>query len=1124
MIFEESTGKRAAIWKALIIIVLIGIPLWVGDFIYRVSNLPVPTLTLDFVSSGNDAPASNQVNGFWSERRLTSNESPNCQLKQKSPRKVLGYLPANDARALSGFWQYCADLDAVIVESFLFNTSDQSLIAIGNDSFGASGDAVLPETLLTIAPQPTVFEKSFEQSIADEERRAQLLASVNSATEKRSYAGICLDLTAFPTLASDGLVALIIEMASLREDKLTRTCIIATPEAALWRRADLVAALDTGVVLGFDRGRSTFTPIAPSEWFSTAVAAVSSVLPTEKRVVALATFGDHWRTGSSTVQMVSYAEALWLANQYGGSVGSNTRLGSTYIQFLDQDRMQNRIWLSDAVVLFNQLRQLAESQTVLVWPLGYEDPSIWPVLNDNINGADAHRNLSDDLTLSDSFIQVGQGAVVTAIVGGTKGIREVQFDTGGRVEAQSYPILPSPATLRSSIYPNDGLALVTFNGLSPDVDLNELLGVLRENRVSATFFLTDIDILGLGKNILMIEEYGHTIGSTVESSARAGSFEKSLEHLLNNRTQLLIAHLTDHRATPIRSADRQLEIPSTSVDLALTRAFVDQNFKPVSSGSTLQNPATDRARFIEQIREASLVGGSVVMTFDLTTPNATKVVEALPDIFEELRRDGFSFASLTEVSGLTQRDLAPLDLESVKSRDSVTYFLFGFWYYGLTVTFLALLVFALIRSTIYLALAFVRKPAPVRDPQFVPGITVLVPAFNEANVIVRSIWSILKSDYPNFEIIVVDDGSTDATFEAVDEVFHDHPQVRIIRQENGGKWRAANNAFQHIRTPFFVGVDADTILDPSALGWLMQHFKDERVGAVAGFVEVGNRKNLLTSCQALEYLVSQAVARRSFETFNGIFVVPGAIGAWRKTAVVAAKAYSGDTITEDADLTVAVHRAGYKVRFQEQARAYTEAPETVGPFLQQRRRWTLGMLQTSFKHWRAIPERRAIGLVSILDAIWFSLLTSILSPLVDFLLIIITVKIIVGYSLHGSASLNGFPLPVIISYFALAAIDVGNTLAAFWFEKKFDLKLLLLTPALRFGYRQLIYVSSLQAMRDAITGRMPGWQKLQRSAAKLNSTIEFEDPTSDSVHHFPRDELMGINDLAPPVAETSPSK
>lgn len=1123
MLFEDSTGRRAALWKAFVALVVIGIPLWIGDFVYRVSHLSAPTRNLEIASGQKDVPLSNLANGNWTERRLAPLAAPDCQSNRDGFRKVLGYLPAQDPRALSGFWQHCAALDAVLVESFEFDTRDQSLTALGDDPFGANDTGTLPEILLTVAPRPTTSENSLEPLIADDAGRAQMLSAIKAATQNRSYAGLCLDLTAFPTLATDGLVALVRDMAALREGVPTSTCIIAGPEAALWRRPDLTAALDTSVVLGFDPVRPTFAPIAPPDWFSTAMSKVTSVLPVRSQAVALASFGDHWRTGSAAVQTVSYAQALWLANQFDGTIGSTTGSGSTYIQFLDQDRMQNRIWLADAVALFNQLRQLDANQTIVVWPLGYEDPAIWPVLSADIGSVDAQSTLTGDIGLTDSLMQTGQGAVVTAIADGITGTREVQFDASGRAVWQSYPVLPSPVTLRSSEQSGAGLAMVTFGGLSPEVDLVALLDILRDNKISATFFLSDVDILRLGETINLIPENGHVIGAKVKSNALKAPLEAPYEALLNNGSQQVLAHLTGHRATPIRSPDRRLELPQTAVELDLTAAFVTDNLIPVSSGATLQNPETDRARFIAQLRDASLAGKPAVMTFDLTTPHAALLVATLPDLFDELRRDGFSLASLADVSGLTQRDLAPPDSASVKARDGVTFGILTFWHFGLTITFLVLLVFAMVRSTIYLTLAFVRKPAPLRDPAYLPGVTVLVPAYNEANVIVRSIWSILGSDYPNFEIIVIDDGSTDNTYETIDAEFHDHPQVRVLRQENGGKWRAANHALPHIRAPLFVGVDADTILDPGALGWLVQHFKDERVGAVAGFVEVGNRKNFLTACQALEYLVSQAVARRSFETFDGIFVVPGAIGAWRVTAVNAAKAYSGDTITEDADLTVAIHRAGYKVRFQEQARAYTEAPEKVVPFLRQRRRWTLGMLQTSFKHRRAISEGRAIGLVSILDAIWFSLLTSILSPLVDFLLIVILIKLIVGYSLHGSASLAGFPLPVIISYFVLAAIDISNTLAAFWFEKKFDLKLLLLTPALRFGYRQLIYISSLQAMRDAITGRMPGWQKLQRSAAKLNSKIEFMapafNPSLSKIEVAARD----TKGRAHPIVETSDS-
>ena len=192
--------------------------------------------------------------------------------------------------------------------------------------------------------------------------------------------------------------------------------------------------------------------------------------------------------------------------------------------------------------------------------------------------------------------------------------------------------------------------------------------------------------------------------------------------------------------------------------------------------------------------------------------------------------------------------------------------------------------------------------------------------------------------------------------------------------------------------------------------------------------------------------------------------------------------FSGETITEDADLTLAVHRAGYRVVMAEKARALTEAPEKLGSFMSQRLRWTLGMLQTSWKHRKAISEGRPVGFISIVDAIWFSVLTTILSPIVD-LIIVILVGIVVTRLMMGQpVADDGYGL-LLAGLLGLTLIDLLNTLATFRFEKRFDLWLLVLTPLLRFGYRQILYVATLRATWRAITGQLTAWNKLERSGA-----------------------------------------
>jgi len=189
-------------------------------------------------------------------------------------------------------------------------------------------------------------------------------------------------------------------------------------------------------------------------------------------------------------------------------------------------------------------------------------------------------------------------------------------------------------------------------------------------------------------------------------------------------------------------------------------------------------------------------------------------------------------------------------------------------------------------------------------------VAVIVPAYNEENVICDCVSSLLQSRYPDFDIIVVDDGSTDGTAKAVREAFRDNPRVKLCRKPNGGKASALNWGIARTQAEIIVAIDADTRLDPNAISELVRHFEDPKVGAVAGAVYVGNANRLLTRFQAIEYISSQNLDRRALEIVNGITVVPGAIGAWRREAVLAVDGYDTDTLAEDADLTLKIERVG----------------------------------------------------------------------------------------------------------------------------------------------------------------------------------------------------------------------
>ena len=151
-----------------------------------------------------------------------------------------------------------------------------------------------------------------------------------------------------------------------------------------------------------------------------------------------------------------------------------------------------------------------------------------------------------------------------------------------------------------------------------------------------------------------------------------------------------------------------------------------------------------------------------------------------------------------------------------------------------------------------LAIVQSRKSRAMANIDYAPPITVLVPTYNEANVICRTVETILASDYPDLRVIVIDDGSTDGSGDVVGKVFALEPRLTLLRKENGGKSTALNMGLQHTKTEIVVCVDADTILDKNAIRMLARHFADPRVGAVAGNVKVGNRTNPLTAWQSVD--------------------------------------------------------------------------------------------------------------------------------------------------------------------------------------------------------------------------------------------------------------------------------
>ena len=406
----------------------------------------------------------------------------------------------------------------------------------------------------------------------------------------------------------------------------------------------------------------------------------------------------------------------------------------------------------------------------------------------------------------------------------------------------------------------------------------------------------------------------------------------------------------------------------------------------------------------------------------------------------------------------------PLDMESTALRVGL----------AVVLTFLVLLI---LRYFVLLWLGYLQhieskasQDDEELDDAFNPPVTLVVPAYNEGPVIESAIRSLLELEYPSYEILVVDDGSTDDTYARASalEGRYGGVTVRVVSKANAGKANALNTGIALARHAYVVCMDGDSRLDRETLRAAMRHFVDPRVGAVAGNVKVANRRNFWTRMQALEYIEGLNMARRAQGFLRVVNIIPGPIGIFRRETLAAVGGYDTDTFAEDADLTLKILTAGWQIVYEERAIAYTEAPESLLDLIKQRYRWTRGILQALRKRgsWLAVP-RVGFGVWVSLQAMLFE---AVLWPIMN----------VAGNLFFALAALSvGAASFVIYWWVLLTLLDIAAALHTVAMEEE-DLSLVPYAIAYRFFFVALIDVAKLFATVEECLNVRMSWGKLER--------------------------------------------
>jgi cellulose synthase/poly-beta-1,6-N-acetylglucosamine synthase-like glycosyltransferase/peptidoglycan/xylan/chitin deacetylase (PgdA/CDA1 family)/spore germination protein YaaH len=959
-------------------------------------------------------------------------------------------------------------------------------------------DPIVNEWLASIGTmlQSQAGRQRFRQEIA------AFLASDN-------YKGITLDIEGFPQEAQPGYRALISELAGDLHQHNQKLYISVPSANSDFDYAYLGKLADGLILMNYDQHYPGGEPgaIAGQDWFTQNLVKALKVVPREKIICAIGNYGYDWTTapkgkpGAAGVHNVSVQDAWLEARDSEADVTFDSDLLNPHFTYLDEKNLQHDVWFLDAVTALNQMRAARELgiSTFALWRLGSEDRSLWKIW-DSPRDSDAPVKLEVVDPGQDVDIE-GEGDILRIAGTPEAGTRDLTIDSTGLITNEVFRELPTPYVVDAYGAPGKRVVLSFDDGPDPEWT-PKILDVLKQYNVHGIFFTIGLEAEKYPGILKRIYHEGNEIGNHTFTHPDISSISPELVRVELNLTERLLAAKLGIKPALFRppySVDQEPDTADEVRPLELTQSMgyttVGDKIDP---DDWHENPRPSPDQITQSVMD-QLPHGSIILLHD-GGGNRANTVKALPMIIEGLHARGYQIVSVHELLGKTYADvMVPI---SRNERFWATVDSAGFLVFGAVSGLIVFIFFVgdvLMSGRLILVGACaifdrLRRHSTERalgDSAFQPAVAVLIPAYNEEKVINRTIRSVLHSTYPNLRVVVIDDGSSDRTAEVARETFANEiarGRVTVLRQENGGKAAALNYALQFVTEEIFVGIDADTLIGTDAVAYLVPHFQDLRVGAMAGNAKVGNRVNLWTRWQALEYITSQNFDRRALNTFSCVSVVPGAIGAWRTEAVRAANGYKTDTVAEDADLTMALLQDGYKVEYEDRALAFTEAPTTANGLMRQRFRWSFGILQAVWKHRSAFKQKGALGYIALPNIIIFQILLPLVSPFIDIMFVVGTLKYLIWDKHFHPETADPASFDQLVLFFLMfLMIDFIASTIAFSLERRHgrdqrDWWLLGHVWLQRFAYRQLFSVVLIKTLRRAIDGRHFSWDKLERTA------------------------------------------
>jgi len=1015
-----------------------------------------------------------------------------------------------DATSLASLQQHYKDLDLLIPDTLYSDTADGKLTSQLDpkliDWMNTLGNDKVPMMPLLQNTDGTNWQPAQTAAmLANPDTRLWLEKQLLQWVMDHNNPGLVVDFEELAPNSQQNFSHFIDELAAGMHAEGAKLMVALPAGDWDYDYAGIARVSDAIIVMDYDQfSQNTQSgPIAAQDWYVARLQAILKVVPAQKIVAGIANYAYDWtepfneaKPKPATVE--TFQDAVVTASESDATIEFDPDTFNPHFSYYDEHNQVHNVWMLDAVTAYNQLRAAERLgvQGTVMWRLGMEDNSIWSIW-DETRPDDTARAKLDTIPSGFDLILEGDGDIWNRIDTPKQGSRTFDYDADSEViTGETYTTLPlSYRIYQTGAQPKE-IALSFDDGPDPR-NTPKILDILKAKHAPATFF-----VIGEEADAsldLLRREYdeGHEIGNHTWTHPAfvPGLPPAQIELELNLNERLLASTLgiktlffrppygIDHQP---ETAD---EVELLPIPLSMGYMLVGAQIDPHDWGEVGGVPPPPAQKIVDSVMEQVRAGkGNIVLMHD-GGGDRSHTIAALPMVIDELRAAGYTLVPISDLLGETRAQVMPqLSFRErlVARTDGLIFELGEFLRNGIASIFVLGIFLVSLRALIIGLLALIEKlrPNPPERAGYAPPVSVLIPAYNEEAAIVATVRSALASDYAPLEVIVVDDGSVDRTGELLDKNFGANPRVRILRQPNRGKPAALQIALAASQSDVIVSIDADTHIEPDAVRHLVRHFAEDHVGAVAGNVKVGNRNRWITRWQALEYVTSQNLEKRAFDLLNCIPVVPGALSAWRTEAIRAAGGFTADTVAEDTDLTIAIRRAGWAIRYDEDAIGWTEAPETPGQLVRQRFRWTFGTLQSFWKHRDTLGRWRygTLGSVALPNIFLFQFLLPLFSPIIDLLFLSSLV-------LWGLAQFHWTKIPLIwtsadvelslIFFAGFMLIDVFTCVIAFSLEKKEDWSLLWPILLQRFYYRQMMYVVLFRAVMGAVQGKSVGWKGVE---------------------------------------------